>query len=64
MHQERKRKRTLRVKRMFEPDRISLINLQVTYERVVPTHQYRILSAEQISEKQELILSSVEEVSA
>ena len=63
MHQERKPKRTLRVKRMFEPDRMAPVNLQVAYEQVVPTDQYRIsrLSKNRETEK---ILPIVEEVSA
>jgi hypothetical protein len=48
---------------MFEPDRMAPVNLQVAYEQVVPSDQYRILSLEQISEQLEKILPSVEEVS-
>jgi len=64
MHQERKRKPTLQVKRMFEPDRMASANLQVAYEKVVPTEQYRILSSKQEAEKVDEILFIVEEVSA
>lgn len=63
MHQEPKPKRILRVKRMFEPDRMAPVNLQVAYEQVVPSDQYRILSLEQVSEKLGQILPIVEEVS-
>ena len=63
MHQEPKRKRILRVTRMFEPDRMAPVNLRVAYDQVVPSDQYRILSLEQISEQLEKILPRVEEVS-
>jgi len=63
MHQEPKPKRILRVTRMFEPDRMAPVNLQVAYEQVVPSDQYRILSLEQISEQLEKNLHRVEEVS-
>jgi len=63
IHQEPKRKRILRVKRMFEPDRMAPVNLRVAYEQVVPPDQYRIICLEQISEKLEQILPIVEEVS-
>ena len=63
MHQEPKRKRIHRVKRMFEPDRMAPVNLRVAYEQVVPPDQYRIICLEQISEKLEQILPIVEEVS-
>ena len=63
MHQEPKRKRILRVKRMFEPDRMAPVNLRVAYEQVVPPDQYRIICLEQISGKLEQILPIVEEVS-
>ena len=61
MHQERKQKRTLQVKRMFEPDRMASVNLQVAYEQVVPLGQYRIISPERISEKSEMSLPKMEE---
>ena len=64
MHQERKQKRTLQVKRMFEPDRMASVNLQVAYEQVVPRGQYRIITPEQFSEKSEMILPKEEEVLA
>jgi hypothetical protein len=63
MQQKRKQKRILQVTRMFEPDRMAPVNLQVAYEQVVPSDQYRILSLEQVSEKLEQILPIVEEVS-
>jgi hypothetical protein len=40
---ESKELRTLKVKRMFEPDRISPLNLQTAYEQILPTKQYRIV---------------------
>jgi len=64
MHQERKRKRTLQVIRIFEPDRMAPVNLQFAYEQVVSSDQYRILTPEAISEKLEKIMHTAEEVSA
>ena len=64
MNQERKKKPTLRVVRMFEPDRMASVNMQVAYEQVVPTEQYRIHSLKREAEKSDKILSVVEEVSA
>ena len=64
MNQERKQKRILQVKRMFEPDRMAAVNLQVAYEQVVPSDQYRIISPERISKKSEMRLPKVEEVLA
>ena len=64
MHQEPKPKRILQVTRMFEPDRMAPVYLQVAYEQVVPSDQYRVLSPEQIFEKLEKILHRVEEVAA
>lgn len=49
MCREPKRKRTLLVKRMFEPDRMSLVNLQTAYEQLLPPRQYRVISLEQSS---------------
>ena len=43
MEPEPKELRTLKVKRMFEPDRISPLNLQSAYEQILPTKQYRIV---------------------
>jgi hypothetical protein len=43
MEPEPKEPRTLKVKRMFEPDRTSTINLQIAYEQILPTNTYRIL---------------------
>ena len=43
MEPEPKELRTLKVKRMFEPDRISPQNLQTAYEQILPTKQYRIV---------------------
>ena len=64
MHQERKKERTLQVKRMFEPDRMAPVNLQVAYEQVVPPDQYRIISPEQIADGPEMNLPMEEEVLA
>ena len=64
MNQERKKKPTLRVIRVFEPDRMASVNMQVAYEQVVPTEQYRIHSSKREAEKSDKILSVVEEVSA
>lgn len=64
MHQERKQKRTLQVKRMYEPDRMAPVNLQVAYEQVVPPDQYRIISPEMISKEPEMILPMEKEVVA
>lgn len=63
MNQKRKKKPTLRVVRMFEPDRMALVNLQVAYEKVVPTEQYRIVSLKKEIEKLDKILPVLEEVS-
>jgi hypothetical protein len=63
MNQERKKKPTLRVVRMFEPDRIASINLQVAYEKVVPTEQYQVFSSEKEVDKSDKILPVLEEVS-
>lgn len=43
MEPEPKEPRRLKVKRMFEPDRISPLNLQSAYEQILPTKQYRIV---------------------
>lgn len=43
MEPEPKEPRTLQVKRMFEPDRTSTINLQIAYEQILPTKPYRIV---------------------
>ena len=40
---ERKSKQALRVRRMFEADRISATNLQAAYEKVLPPGRYRFL---------------------
>jgi hypothetical protein len=62
MHQERKWRPTLRVIRRYEPDRMAPVNLQVAYEKVVPTEQYRILFLKQEPKKTDRILPIVEEV--
>jgi hypothetical protein len=48
---------------MFEPDRMASVNLQVAYEKVVPTEQYRIFSLKKEVEKSDKILPVLEEVS-
>ena len=63
MNQERTKKPTLRVVRMFEPDRMASVNLQVAYEKVVPTEQYQIFSLKKEVEKPDKILPVLEEVS-
>ncbi|NTU65569.1 MAG: hypothetical protein HGB05_19750 [Chloroflexi bacterium] len=62
MKQTRTKKTTLRVVQMFEPDRMASINLQVAYEKVVPTEQYRIFSLKKEVEKSDKILPVLEEV--
>ena len=63
MNQERKKKPTLRGVRMFEPDRMASLNLQVAYEQIVPADHYRILSSKKEVEKLDKILPVVAEVS-
>jgi len=63
MNQELKKKPTLRVVRMCEPDRMASVNLQVAYEKVVPTEQYRIFSLKKEVEKSDKISTVLEEVS-
>jgi hypothetical protein len=60
--QEHKQKRMLQVKRMFEPDRMSLTNLQAAYERVLSTRDYRIISLERKCETKRKVLDLVAEV--
>lgn len=55
MDQGQKKSRALKVKRMFEPDRIAAINLQTAYEQVLPTKQYRIVLLEPPGEKPEIM---------
>lgn len=43
MGRKPKQKRTVRVKRMFEPDRMSSVNLQSAYEQLIPPHQYCVV---------------------
>lgn len=43
MKPEPKEPRTLKVKRMFEADRIAPLNLQIAYEQILPTKRYRIV---------------------
>jgi hypothetical protein len=66
MKQERKRKQkqkgAFQVKRIFEPDRMAPVNLQVAYEQVVSSERYRIISLEQRGESVEEALETVEEV--
>jgi hypothetical protein len=40
MGRKTKQKRTIRVKRMFEPDRLSNVNLQSAYEQLIPPQHY------------------------
>ena len=61
MRQEQKGKPTLRVIRMFEPDRMASVNLLVAYEQLVPTEKYRLCASKQETEKLE-ILPMLEEV--
>lgn len=60
--QEHKQKPRLQVKRMFEPDRMSPINLQAAYERVLPSRCYRIISLERKCETKRKVLDLVAEV--
>jgi hypothetical protein len=62
MRQERKKKRMLRVDRKYEPDRISVINLQTAYEQVVPSWYYRITELELKCETKQKVLKLAEEV--
>jgi hypothetical protein len=55
MEKGQKEPRTLKVKRMFEPDRIATINLQTAYEQVVPIKQYRMILPEAPGEKLEIM---------
>jgi hypothetical protein len=48
MRREVKRKRTLGMRRMFEPDRMSSVHLQMAYEQLLPPRQYRIATPELI----------------
>lgn len=43
METEPKEPRTLQVKRMFEPDCTSTMNLQLAYEQILPTKPSRIV---------------------
>jgi len=54
MEPEPKKPRTLKVKRMFEPDRISATNLQTAYEQILPTKQYRIVLPQRLDELLEI----------
>lgn len=62
MNREPKRERTIRVKWMYEPDRMGPTHLQVAYEKVVPPEHYRLMIPEQSSERLETDLHPVEEV--
>jgi hypothetical protein len=61
MEQGQKKPRMVKVKRMFEPDRIASINLQTAYEQVVPARQYRLLRLELPEEKLEVTQEQKEE---
>ena len=47
MGRKAKQKWTIRVKRMFEPDRLSNVNLQIAYEQLIPPQQYCVGPIEQ-----------------
>jgi hypothetical protein len=51
MRREVKRRQTLGVRHMFEPDRMSSIHLQIAYEQLLPPRQYRIVPPEPIQIK-------------
>lgn len=63
MDREQKRKRTIKVVRMFEPDRLSQLNLETAYERLLPYDQYRFMLPEHESEKLAVDQALKEEVS-
>lgn len=63
MDQERKRKRTIKVVRMFEPDRMSSINLPTAYEQTLPDDQYWFILPEQEPEKRAVDQARKAEVS-
>lgn len=58
-----KQKRTFLVKRTFEPDRMSSVNLQIAYEQLIPPCQYRVTPLEQSQANQTQKLPLREEVS-
>jgi hypothetical protein len=62
MLREPKRRRTLKVTPIFEPDRIARVNLQVAYERIVSPYHCRIISPNPRAEKVEKGLHPKEEV--
>lgn len=63
MDQERKRKRTIKVVRIFELDRMSQMNMQTAYEHILPDDQYRFMLPEQEPEKLAVDQARKEEVS-
>lgn len=62
MGRKTKQKRTIRVKRMFEPDRLSNVNLQNAYEQLIPPQHYCIVPMEQRTGKPSEGLALREEV--
>jgi hypothetical protein len=54
MEPESKEPRTLKVKRMFEPDRTSTMNLQIAYEQILPTKPSRIVLSKPPGERLEI----------
>jgi hypothetical protein len=60
MEKGQKEPRTLKVKRMFEPDRIAAINIQTAYEQVIPTKQYRMVLPELPDETLEIVVEQKE----
>jgi hypothetical protein len=54
MEPESREPRPLKVKRMFEPDRASTINLQIAYEQILPTKPSRIVLPKPPSEPLEI----------
>jgi hypothetical protein len=62
MKQKRQRPQTLKVQRMYEPDRISPMNLQTAYESLVPPQHYRLVASAPHAEKVETSIPKKEEV--
>ncbi len=62
MKQKLQRPQTLKVQRMYEPDRISPMNLQTAYENLVSPQHYRLVASAPHAEKVETLTSKKEEV--
>jgi len=62
MGRKPKQKRTFRVKRMYEPDRMSIVNLQSAYEQLIPPQRYWVVALEPGTIKQSEELPLKEEV--